>query len=46
MSDRDARLSDADRGPQEPNAAGLRANLRRLKVLFGRPRGRVAKRAG
>ena len=43
---RAALLADAERGPHGPNAAGLRANLRRLKVLLGRPRGRVTKRAG
>lgn len=43
---RDALLADADRGPQGPNAAGLRANLRRLKVLFGRPRGRGQRLVG
>ena len=43
---RDALMADVERGPSGPNAAGLRANLRRLKFVFGRPRGRVAKRAG
>ena len=41
---RDALLADAEQGPHGLNAAGLRANLRRLKALFGRSRGRVAKR--
>ena len=36
---RAALLADAERGPHGPNAAGLRANLRRLKVLFNRPSG-------
>lgn|GEM_PF-7049285 len=43
---RDALLADVDRGPNGPNAVGLRANLRRLRVLFGRPCGKLAKRAG
>ena len=43
---RAALMADGERGPSGPNAAGLRANLRRLKVLFDRPRGRVTKRAG
>lgn len=38
---RAALLADADRGPHGPNAAGLRANLRRLKALLGRNRRRA-----
>ena len=34
---RAALLADAERGPGGPNVAGLRANLRRLREMFGRP---------